>query len=157
MSTFDLDLPTGAGIPIEERKPEEITEGFGARTVPVGVAVWNPAFDVTPSRYVTGIITERGVIVLAIVRNDTPHRFDHPDITVLERGDRCLGDQRPVGTNRSCGSPSEGEGGNCAQCHPRHKTAHHVIKTTELSPQNRRSPVALSVCERQRPSLRRSS
>lgn len=62
-STFDLGLPTGAGIPIEERKPEEITEGFGARTVPVGVTVWNPAFDVTPAELIAGIITERGVIL----------------------------------------------------------------------------------------------
>ena len=62
-STFDFNLPTGAGIPIEERKSEEITEGFGTRTVPVGVAVWNPAFDVTPAELIAGIITERGVIL----------------------------------------------------------------------------------------------
>ncbi len=61
-STFDLSLPSGAGIPIEERKPEEITRGFGSLTVPAGVRVWNPAFDVTPAELIAGIITERGVI-----------------------------------------------------------------------------------------------
>ncbi len=62
LSTFDLTLPDGAGIPIEERDPAEVAEGFGRRTVPEGVAVWNPAFDVTPARLVTGIVTEVGRI-----------------------------------------------------------------------------------------------
>jgi methylthioribose-1-phosphate isomerase len=61
-STFDLDLPDGAGIPIEQRDPAEITHGFGSRTVPDGVDVYNPAFDVTPARLIAGIITERGLI-----------------------------------------------------------------------------------------------
>jgi methylthioribose-1-phosphate isomerase len=61
-STFDLSLATGEEIPIEERTPEEITHGFGRRTAPEGVAVYNPAFDVTPAECVTAIITERGVI-----------------------------------------------------------------------------------------------
>lgn len=61
-STFDLSLPSGAGIPIEERKADEITQGFGRQTVPDGVRVWNPAFDVTPAELIAGIITERGVI-----------------------------------------------------------------------------------------------
>jgi len=61
-STFDLSLPDGSGIPIEERPPEEVTEGFGRRTAPVGVRVYNPAFDVTPARYISAIITERGII-----------------------------------------------------------------------------------------------
>ena len=46
----------------EERPAEEITEGFGRRTAPEGVKVYNPAFDVTPARLVTGIVTEHGVI-----------------------------------------------------------------------------------------------
>src|SRR4029077_11856672 len=46
-STFDLTLRNGEGIPIEERQAEEITAGFGRRTVPAGVGVYNPAFDVT--------------------------------------------------------------------------------------------------------------
>lgn len=61
-STFDLSLPSGEGIPIEERKPEEVTHGFGRQTAPEGVRVYNPAFDVTPARLIAGIITERGII-----------------------------------------------------------------------------------------------
>lgn len=61
-STFDLKLTTGEGIPIEQRNAEEITEGFGRRTAPAGVQVYNPAFDVTPARLIRAIITERGII-----------------------------------------------------------------------------------------------
>jgi len=62
VSTFDLQLETGDGIPIEERNSEEITHGFGRQTAPDGVAVYNPAFDVTPASLITAIITERGII-----------------------------------------------------------------------------------------------
>ncbi|HPD17144.1 MAG TPA: S-methyl-5-thioribose-1-phosphate isomerase [Planctomycetota bacterium] len=62
VSTFDLSLPSGDGIPIEERRPEEVTHGLGRQTAPDGVDVYNPAFDVTPARLIAGIITERGVI-----------------------------------------------------------------------------------------------
>jgi methylthioribose-1-phosphate isomerase len=62
ISTFDLTLPTGDRIPIEERSPEEITHSFGRQTAPEGVAVYNPAFDVTPARYIRAIITEKGLI-----------------------------------------------------------------------------------------------
>ncbi|EXX91676.1 S-methyl-5-thioribose-1-phosphate isomerase, partial [Paenibacillus darwinianus] len=62
MSTIDLETPTGSEIPIEERQPEEITEGFGKRTAPRGVKVYNPAFDVTPHKYVDAIITEKRII-----------------------------------------------------------------------------------------------
>ena len=61
-STFDLSLPTGDGIPIEERNPEEITHGFGRQTAPTGVNVYNPAFDVTPAELISAIITEKGLI-----------------------------------------------------------------------------------------------
>jgi methylthioribose-1-phosphate isomerase len=61
-STFDMSLPTGDGIPIEQRDPAEVTHGFGTQTAPEGVHVYNPAFDVTPSRLIAGIVTERGVI-----------------------------------------------------------------------------------------------
>jgi methylthioribose-1-phosphate isomerase len=61
-SSFDLALASGQEIPIEERKPEEITNGFGRRTAPKDVKVFNPAFDVTPFKNITAIITERGVI-----------------------------------------------------------------------------------------------
>lgn len=61
-TTFDLTLASGDGIPIEQRKAEEITHGFGKQTAPEGVAVYNPAFDVTPAKYIKAIITERGII-----------------------------------------------------------------------------------------------
>jgi methylthioribose-1-phosphate isomerase len=61
-STFDLSLPTGDGIPIEQRDPREVTHGFGRATAPEGVRVYNPAFDVTPHPLITGIITEKGLI-----------------------------------------------------------------------------------------------
>jgi methylthioribose-1-phosphate isomerase len=62
ISTIDLETKTGADIPIEERDAAEITEGFGKRTAPEGVKVFNPAFDVTPNELVTAIITEKGII-----------------------------------------------------------------------------------------------
>lgn len=61
-STFDLTLASGKSIPIEERAAAEIAEPFGQRTVPVDVAVFNPAFDVAPAELITAIITDRGVI-----------------------------------------------------------------------------------------------
>lgn len=61
ISTLDLSLPDGTQIPIEERSADEVTSVFGVPVAPEGVAVCNPAFDVTPHRYVAGIITERGV------------------------------------------------------------------------------------------------
>jgi methylthioribose-1-phosphate isomerase len=61
VSTIDLSTPSGDRIPIEERAAEEVTHHAGRRVAPEGVAVRNPAFDVTPHRYVTAIICERGV------------------------------------------------------------------------------------------------
>src|SRR5438034_6955811 len=61
-STFDLSLPEGAGIPIEQRDPREVTHGFGRPTAPEGVSVYNPAFDVTPHHLIAAIITEKGLI-----------------------------------------------------------------------------------------------
>ncbi|MFH0910768.1 MAG: S-methyl-5-thioribose-1-phosphate isomerase [Planctomycetota bacterium] len=61
-STFDLSLPNGQAIPIEERAPEEVTAPFGRRIAPRGVTAYNPAFDVTPARLITAIITEHGII-----------------------------------------------------------------------------------------------
>lgn len=61
-STIDFDIQTGDQIPIEERTPDEV-KNFGARpTAPEGVKVYNPAFDVTPSEFISGIITEKGII-----------------------------------------------------------------------------------------------
>jgi methylthioribose-1-phosphate isomerase len=61
ISTLDLTLESGDQIPIEQRAVSEVTHVFGVQVAPDGTAVQNPAFDVTPNRYVTAIITERGV------------------------------------------------------------------------------------------------
>lgn len=60
-STVDLNLPSGNEIPIEERSPDEVTQIRGHQIAPVETEVWNPAFDVTPNRYVAAIVTEQGV------------------------------------------------------------------------------------------------
>jgi len=60
-STFDDKIATGDEIVIEERSPEEVTHLYGKRTAPEGIEVCNPAFDVTPARYITAFITEEGV------------------------------------------------------------------------------------------------
>jgi methylthioribose-1-phosphate isomerase len=60
-STIDLETPDGSRIPIEERSSREITHIAGKQMVPDGVEIENPAFDVTPAKYVTAIITERGI------------------------------------------------------------------------------------------------
>jgi methylthioribose-1-phosphate isomerase len=61
ISTVDLDTPDGSRIPIEQRNAREVTHIAGKQMVPDGVEIENPAFDVTPSKYVTAIITERGI------------------------------------------------------------------------------------------------
>ncbi len=62
ISTLDLSLKSGDDIPIEERHSREVTHLQGFSLAPEGVRVRNPAFDVTPARYITGIITEKGVV-----------------------------------------------------------------------------------------------
>ena len=61
-STFDLSIVSGDDIPIEQRKAEEITNGFGRQTAPNEIDVYNPAFDVTPAELISAIVTERGII-----------------------------------------------------------------------------------------------
>jgi len=61
LSSIDLDCSSGALIPIEQRAAKEISEFAGKQVTPKGVAIFNPAFDVTPAELVTAIITERGV------------------------------------------------------------------------------------------------
>ena len=62
VSTIDFDIPSGEGIPIEERDPVEVA-GYGdERWAPEGINIYNPAFDVTPAELVTAIVTERGVL-----------------------------------------------------------------------------------------------
>lgn len=62
VSTFDFRISDGKHIPIEERAPHEIVSGFGKRTAPQGIKVYNPAFDVTPHELITAFITDRGVL-----------------------------------------------------------------------------------------------
>ncbi len=61
VSTLDLKTASGAEIPIEQRAPGEVTHLFGVAVAPENIGVENPAFDVTPARYVTAIVTERGI------------------------------------------------------------------------------------------------
>ncbi len=80
LSTVDFDTPTGDEIVIEERGRQEVTHGFGRQTAPDEVAVYNPAFDVTPARLVTALITEHGVVrppytdALRALRPETPEQ-----------------------------------------------------------------------------------
>ncbi|MDA8123031.1 MAG: S-methyl-5-thioribose-1-phosphate isomerase [Deltaproteobacteria bacterium] len=67
-STIDPGVRTGKGIPIEERDADEVTHLAGKRIAPDGVRVYNPAFDVTPARYVTAIVTEKGVLLPPLSR-----------------------------------------------------------------------------------------
>lgn len=62
LSTIDTSLESGEEIPIEERDPQEVTKILGKQIAPMGVKVFNPAFDLTPNRYVEAIITEKGII-----------------------------------------------------------------------------------------------
>lgn len=61
--TIDMECPSGADIPIEERDADEVSSRFGVRTVPEGVAVFNPAFDVTPHGLITAFATEHGLFI----------------------------------------------------------------------------------------------
>jgi methylthioribose-1-phosphate isomerase len=69
ISTLDLGLPSGAGIPIEERASGEITHFCGRRITSRNVNVFNPAFDVTPHRLIEGIVTEKGILRKPFERN----------------------------------------------------------------------------------------
>ncbi len=68
-STVDLSIPSGDEIPIEERDHREVTHIGGVAVAPEGVPVANPAFDVTPHRYITAIVTENGVVYPPFERN----------------------------------------------------------------------------------------
>ena len=61
VSSIDFQLSSGEAIPIEERDPAEVTEGFGKRIAPLNVRVYSPAFDVTPHELVSAIVTEEGI------------------------------------------------------------------------------------------------
>ena len=82
-ATIDIETETGAGIPIEQRDPRELTHINGRQMTPDGVGVENPAFDVTPAKYITAIITERGVLrapfsaSIAKLSKQTSPEFSH--------------------------------------------------------------------------------
>ena len=61
LSTIDLDTPDGEHIPIEQRNPREVSHIGPSQLAAKGALIWNPAFDITPHRFITGIITERGI------------------------------------------------------------------------------------------------
>jgi len=69
LSTIDFNLKTGREIPIEERDKKEVSHIGGKRMVPHGVSIWNPAFDVTPNRFITAIITDYGVVKKPFQKN----------------------------------------------------------------------------------------
>ena len=83
LSTIDGSLPSGDHIPIEERQPDEVTHFGDYQIAPTGIAVLNPAFDVTPHTYVHAIITEVGCFALPSIRASLrrskvwPHRFPY--------------------------------------------------------------------------------
>ena len=61
-STVDLSIASGQEVTVEERPAEEVTHWAGVPTAPEGIGVRNPAFDITPGRYISAIVTERGVV-----------------------------------------------------------------------------------------------
>jgi methylthioribose-1-phosphate isomerase len=69
VSTINMRRTTGDAVSIEERSPGEMTHFGGKRIVPEGVSVWNPAFDITPAKYLSGLITEKGIIRKPFKRN----------------------------------------------------------------------------------------
>ncbi len=69
LSTINVRRKTGADVSIEERSPREITHFGEKRIVPEGVNVWNPAFDITPAKYLSGLVTEKGIIRKPYKRN----------------------------------------------------------------------------------------
>nr|BAL54475.1 methylthioribose-1-phosphate isomerase [uncultured Planctomycetota bacterium] len=80
-SSFDATLPDGSAIPLEQRSPLEVTQPFGLQIAAEGIGAENPAFDVTPADWITGIITERGLIqpvnratIAALLQSESPHK-----------------------------------------------------------------------------------
>lgn len=74
VSTIDFSIETGEQIPIEERNPVEITHIKGIRIAPEGVNVRNPAFDVTPNKYISAIVTDKGIIYPPYYENIIKYR-----------------------------------------------------------------------------------
>ena len=78
-STVDPDTPSGDAISIEHRSGDELARGFGVAVAPEGVAVYNPAFDVTPAELVSAFVTDRGIV-------RPPYRFEHARHAALVQG-----------------------------------------------------------------------
>lgn len=78
LSTVDFEIADGTQIPIEQRKEEEIRQFNGRQTVPDDAMIFNPAFDVTPERYITAIITEKGVAFPPFQQNLEALRTGNP-------------------------------------------------------------------------------
>jgi methylthioribose-1-phosphate isomerase len=74
ISTIDFSIDSGDKIPIEERSCDEVTHIKGIRIAPEGIKVRNPAFDVTPNKYISAIITDRGIIFPPFCENINKHR-----------------------------------------------------------------------------------
>jgi methylthioribose-1-phosphate isomerase len=91
-STVDLATPDGDHIPIEQRSPREVTHMAGKQIAPDGIMVENPAFDVTPNRYVTAIITELGVVGPPyrelLKKLESGRRIENPETLEIEAGSR---------------------------------------------------------------------
>ena len=69
LSTIDTSLKTGLEIPIEERSGKEVTNFRNVQTAPDGMKVYNPAFDITPAKFVSAIITEKGILTKPYLRS----------------------------------------------------------------------------------------
>jgi methylthioribose-1-phosphate isomerase len=85
-STLDLQTATGDGIPIEQRDAREVTHSNGKQMTPDDVAIENPAFDVTPAKYVTAIITERGILRAPYkqsIQRMAAHTNAQPELTTV--------------------------------------------------------------------------
>jgi len=74
-SSIDLNCPSGAEIPIEQRNPREVSHIFGRPITPRGVRILNPAFDITHHELITAIITEKGVITPPFQQNIRAHVY----------------------------------------------------------------------------------
>ena len=79
-STIDMATATGNLIPIEQRNPREVTHSNGKQMTPDGVAIENPAFDVTPAKYITAIITERGVLMAPFTESIAKMNAEVPEL-----------------------------------------------------------------------------
>ena len=104
LSTLDLTLESGDLIPIEERGASEVTHVFGVPVAPAGTSVRNPAFDVTPNRYVTAIITEKGVARSPFRRLAAPTgggKIDENDSDRTGNGTRACGRGRLLQSPRT--------------------------------------------------------